>query len=67
MDRGTNEDQNKLESTIKVIKLSKLYYFTLVWIMSYILLASEVIDLEDIDDLSDEAYEKFTAKIETRI
>ena len=35
--------------------------------MSYILLASEVIDLEDIDDLSDEAYEKFTAKIETRI
>lgn len=50
MDRGTNEDQNKLESTIKVIKLT-----------------SEVIDLEDIDDLSDEAYEKFTAKIETRI
>ena len=25
MDRGTNEDQNKLESTIKVIKLSKQF------------------------------------------
>ena len=63
MDRGINEDNNKLESTIKVKKMSK-YPIYFPNIDNF--LASEVIDLEEIDDLSDKAYEQLVKKIEER-
>lgn len=63
MDRGINEDNNKLESTIKVKKMSK---YPIHFPNFDNFLASEVIDLEEIDDLSDKAYEQLVKKIEER-